>query len=468
VGVSTVTFGSKNEPTPMLRALREGEITSAALAETANAYDRAIGGKLQAYKERNAQRLVETARAADAAFARGQDCGPLQGIPVSVKDLFGVAGYPTHAGSSMRLPEEFEREGPVLAELRRQHCVITGKTHTVEFAFGGLGTNSNWGTPRNPWDAARHRVPGGSSAGAGVSLSCDALVALGTDTAGSVRIPASMTAQVGLKTTYGRLPTAGIVPLAPSMDSVGLMTRTAADMATIVGAFGPGFSDANADPVDLSTIRACVVDAFFWDDCSPGVAESVWTAIQELQSAGMQLRRLELPQLQPTYEIFAMGHLAAPELCEFLRSCLPDWLDRLTPQVAARMDAAIALPAYEYLRRRRALNGLAESAAARLAEVDVLLTPTVAITPPLVADLDRPDVYRQRNMHALRNTCPANLLGLCALSLPVGLDSQKMPVGLQLIARHGEDDRLLRVAAAIERRLGTSVQRFGRPPLRAD
>lgn len=449
------------------RALRDGRLTSVALAEAAIAGYHSVGERLQAYKARDEELLLRDARLADAAFASGQDLGALQGIPVSIKDLFGLQGYPVYAGAAQRLPAQFENDGPLVARLRRQCSVFTGKTHTVEFAFGGLGTNSTWGTPWNPWDAGQHRVPGGSSAGAGVSLVCDALVALGTDTAGSVRIPAGMTGQVGLKTSYGRWSTEGIVPLSSSMDSAGLLTRSVADLRAAVAALDSGFGDPDAAPAELTQVRAGVIDEYFWEECSPGIAETVQQAIGELERAGVRLRRVTLPELQPMHEIFMLGHLAAAELQEFLESCLPGRLQTLTAQVASRVEAARTMSVGEYLRRRRVLRDLGASAAARLADVDVLLTPTVAVTPPVVAELVQPDAYRRANLLALRNTCPGNLLSLCGLTLPVGLDAQRMPVGLQLMARHGSDDKLLLIAAAFERLLGNSTQRLGRAPLAA-
>src|SRR5690606_30131506 len=174
--------------------LRAGRITAASVAEAANERHERLDPKLRAYKVWDSERARREAALADTALASGYDFGPFQGLPVSVKDLFGLRGFPTFAGSPKQLPESWEAEGPVIAALRAGMATMPGKTHTVEFAFGGLGTNPHWGAPHNPWDAERHRVPGGSSAGAGVSLwegSC--MLALGTDTAGSVRIPASMT-----------------------------------------------------------------------------------------------------------------------------------------------------------------------------------------------------------------------------------------------------------------------------------
>lgn len=177
--------------------LRSGKANAQDLACAVIENHGSSGHSLNAYKTWDKEKIIRQAMAADSALKAGIDRGLLQGLPVSVKDLFGVKGFPTFAGSPKPLPEQWEREGPVIKARRRQLAVVTGKTHTVEFAFGGLGVNPHWTTPRNSWDREEHRVPGGSSSGAGVSLTIgSALMALGTDTAGSVRIPASMTGNV--------------------------------------------------------------------------------------------------------------------------------------------------------------------------------------------------------------------------------------------------------------------------------
>src|SRR3954471_22344306 len=188
------------------RDLREKGTTARELVEAAIARHEHFGGRLHAYSFWAPEQARAVADAADQAFSAGVSAGPLQGIPVSIKDLFAAAGYPCFAGSSRRLPADpWERDGPLVARLRRQLGVMMGKTHMVEFAFGGTGRNSHHGAPYNPWDAAAHRSVGGSSSGAGVSLlEGSALLAFGSDTAGSVRIPACMTGNVGLKVTLGR------------------------------------------------------------------------------------------------------------------------------------------------------------------------------------------------------------------------------------------------------------------------
>jgi aspartyl-tRNA(Asn)/glutamyl-tRNA(Gln) amidotransferase subunit A len=213
--------------------LREKRTTARDLIEAAIARHERFGERLHAYTHWAPQEARAVGEAADAAFAAGATVGPLQGMPVSIKDLFAAAGYPCFAGSSLRLPADpWERDGPLVANLRRQLGVIMGKTHMVEFAFGGTGQNSHWGAPYNPWDANAHRSVGGSSSGAGVSLlEGSAVLAFGSDTAGSVRIPASMTGTVGLKVTIGRWSTEGVVPLSFTFDTPGLLSRSVSDVA---------------------------------------------------------------------------------------------------------------------------------------------------------------------------------------------------------------------------------------------
>src|SRR5215831_11294009 len=250
--------------------LRDGRLTARALAEEAIANHEGFGKGLMAYSQWAPDLARRCADAADAAFAVGAHAGPLQGIPTSVKDLFAAAGFPTFAGTPRRLPQKFEAEGPVVANLRRQLATLMGKTHMVEFAFGGTGHNAHYGAPRNPWDAAAHRSPGGSSSGAGVSL-CEgsALLALGSDTAASVRLPAAMTGNAGLKFTKGRWSTAGIVPLSFSFDTPGILARSMADAGFSFAALDPGLGDGLAflrrAPAGVEGLRIGIADSWFWD-----------------------------------------------------------------------------------------------------------------------------------------------------------------------------------------------------------
>ncbi len=451
-------------------ALRDRNVAAPALWEEAGDNHRRIGEKLQAYSYWDEDQSASQARAADSAFNAGFDLGPLQGIPTSLKDLFALKGYPTFAGSPRRLPPDWEIDGPIMNVLRRQAPIISGKTQMVEFAFGGIGINHHWQTPRNPWDAAQHRIPGGSSAGAGVSLmEGSALLAFGTDTAGSVRIPASLTGCVGLKITHGRWPLKGIVPLSPSLDTPGLLARTAADLTFAFYALDPRHRDrpvpSTLPMAELAGLRLGMVVDPFWRDLSPGIGEAAEAALRELEAKGARRLELPMPELEPAAAIFRAGGLAGPELFSFLRRELPDWLPTLDPIVRQRVMSVENLPAYEYLDRVAGLNRIAAEADLRLRAIDAIVSPTVALTPPVVADIDGTDAYAPANLMTLRNTWPANFLRLCAVTLPCGLDAAGMPVGLQIMMRAGEEERLLAVAIAIERVLGISTQRLGKPPL---
>ena len=452
-------------------ALRAGKTTAVALAEEANAHHAGRGTGLDAYKTRNPAQFLAEARVADAAFAAGLDFGPLQGMPVSVKDLYGVSGYPTFAGTPAALPDRWTREGPVVRVLRQSLAAISGKTHTVEFAFGGLGTNAHWGTPRNPWDAASHRVPGGSSAGAGVSL-CEgsAIVALGSDTAGSVRVPASFTGNVGVKTSFGRWSVDGVVPLSPSLDTTGLLARTVADAILAFASIDPVTSVAPAallaglGELDVADIRIGLCARHF-EDCSPGVAEGVQAALDELAAAGAQIVDIDLPAVTEAEDIFMRGGMAAPEFAAFINNEMLACKATLDPNVAGRFASMEAITAIEYLKRRDRLVHLSAAIDDCLADIDVLVGPTVPITPPRLTEVATPEDYRAHNLPALRNTQTANLLSLSAVTMPVALDAAGMPVGLQVMAPLNEDERGLAVALAFERTLGTSRERIGTPPL---
>lgn len=422
--------------------------------------------RLNAYKTWDGARARSVAAAVDALLDQGVELGPLMGIPVSVKDLYGVPGLPVFAGSDERLPQAWEAAGPVVSQLQRQLGIVVGKTHTVEFAFGGLGVNAHWGTPFNPWSPDEHRAPGGSSSGAGVSLvQGSALLALGTDTAGSVRVPASMTGQVGLKTTYGRWSLDGIVPLSSSLDTLGLLTRTVEDLAyafSAIDAVGKLASIA-WPPRTLEGLRIGVPQNFFWEDIDPSIAAVVETTIEHLARAGASIIRLQLPHCEEAYGIFRKGGLAAPELAAYLNEHFPHKVERLDPVVRARVQGAEQISSVEYLHRKAVLKRCGAGATQVFGEVDVLLSPTVPITPPRLVDISDVSSYGPANMMALRNTVIGNLFGWSALTLPVGLDASRMPVGLQLMGPAMAEERLIGIALNIESLIGRGFDVLGTP-----
>jgi aspartyl-tRNA(Asn)/glutamyl-tRNA(Gln) amidotransferase subunit A len=455
------------------RDLREGRLSARELVEAAIARHERLGEGLHAYSFWAPGQARAVAAAADAAFAAGVSAGPLQGMPVSIKDLFAASGYPCFAGSSRRLPAHpWERDGPLVATLRRQLGVIVGKTHMVEFAFGGTGRNSHHGAPYNPWDAAAHRSVGGSSSGAGVSLEGSALLAFGSDTAGSVRIPASMTGNAGLKITIGRWSTEGVVPLSFTFDTPGLLARSVADLAYGFAALDPAAIDpfsfvAAAGKRDLTGVRIGVGDPVLWRDCDPGIAEAVHKALDALTRAGAVACDFTLPEAEAAYGVFLDGGLSAVELRSFLDRELPEWLDQLDPVIAPAVRSAENLSAREYLARVSRLANLARTAAPRFDAIDVIASPTLCLTPPLMAEVADADSHLRVNRRIVRNTAWVNYLGLCAVTMPIGRDGAGMPVGLQLAAPANAEEKLLAVAMAAERVLGIGADRLGTPPMLA-
>ncbi len=450
--------------------LAESKVTARAIAEQAIANHERFGAELTAYSQWSPTYARKCADAADAAFAVGSRIGPLQGIPISIKDLFAVTGFPTFAGSPMRLPVKFEVEGPVIAKLRRQLPVIMGKTHMVEFAFGATGQNTHYGNPRNPWDAKSHRSPGGSSSGAGVSL-CEgsALLAFGTDTAASVRLPAAMTGNAGLKLTKHRWSTEGIVPLSFSFDTPGILARCMADAAFGFAALDPHIGDSFAFlrhvPRGVDGIRIGIADRWFWDASENGIAEVVTSAIDALARAGAVIKEKKRPEAQEAFAVFAEGGVSAIELRSFLDSELPAWLETIDPLNKPVVKNAENLSAREYLSRRFRLSEAASSAAERFDDVDVIAAPTSLVSPPVLTEQVDPQQFWERNRRLVHNLVPANYLGLCAATLPVGLDRLGLPVGLQFFAKGGDDERLIGIACAAERILGSSRQLLGEPPM---
>lgn len=449
------TSGSDQPIRELRTLLRDGRVTARELADEALA--RASVGRGGAYRELRIEAARSEAGAVDTLLAMGRDPGPLAGIPISVKDLFGLPGTRTHAGAKVALPPRFETAGPVVQKLLDQLAVVPGKTHTVEFAFGGIGTNAHWGTPPNPRAASGEvRAPGGSSSGAGVSL-CEgsAKLAIGTDTAGSVRIPAAWTGNVGVKTTKGRWSTAGIVPLSTTLDTPGVLAATVSDAA-----FGFAALDGDAGSFDARLgalgplerkARLGFAQGVFRDGCSPGVYEAVEAGLSRLEAAGLaSVREVELPGVDAAKAIFDLGGPTAIELYHFLSREIPEWLDDMDPAVKDRLRKAADTPAAEYLRRRAEMSAAHEKAVVGFGDLDAIVSPTVAITPPLLTELEDLSVYRTRNLATLRNPGLVSFLGLCAVSLPCGEDAAGLPVGLQLIGRPMDEARLLSLAAAFE------------------
>lgn len=467
------------------RALRAGETTARALLDIAGARRQRRSPPLDAWCWIDDAAEAAAAEADRRLRGEGPPPGPLCGLPVSVKDLYGVRGQPNWAGTARPLPERWSREGWLVSELRRQGAVFVGRTTTVELAYGAVGTNPHHGTPRNPHDARVHRIPGGSSAGAGVSLvEGSALIALGTDTGGSIRIPASLTGTVGLKTTEGRWPTDGVVPLSSTFDTVGALTRSVADAAFFFAAVDPdmrarsagdgasspaaaalfaagaaaaGAPAAGDAPAGQPPLRVGRPVAALLDRVDPAIAAVCETALAQLDAAGVARPvGVDGALLDEAESLYMEGSIVAAECGRLLADDLPEWAELLDPRVAARLRDAPSLSAPRYLADRRRQAALARAARSLFAGVDLLVWPTHLDPPAAVAELGDLERYLRVNRRLLSPNCVVNVLGLCALTLPVGRDAGGMPVGMQLVAPAGADLRLLQAALRIERSLAAA------------
>ncbi len=452
------------------RALRDRRLSAVELCEAAIDRHAQFGETLRAYKHFAPGAALAAARNADRALDDGTG-GPLCGIPVSVKDIYGVDGMPAFAGSARRLPATpWSKDAWLVDGVRRAGGVVVGKTHTVEFAYGGVGMNPHWGTPLNPWDPATPRIPGGSSCGAGVSLwEGSAMLALGSDTGGSIRIPAAFTGVVGHKTTKGRMSTRGATQLSSTFDTVGALTRTVADSIYFFGCVDPRWGDPlplleSLEASSMEGVRIRLPECCLWEDCAPNVHDVLTAALEELETAGAELERSVGTMIDDAYDHYMSGGIGKAEIHAWLTEHLPDWLEILHPTVGARIDGALPLESEEYrlaLSKHRRMVAMADSL---FDGADILALPANLMSPPAVQEVvDDLERYKVVNKTTLQPTCPVNMLGLCAIAIPAGLDDHGMPVGLQLVARAGDDESLLGVALAAERVLGTTLERMGAP-----
>ncbi|MEW6755724.1 MAG: amidase [Candidatus Latescibacterota bacterium] len=458
--------------TELSALLRRREVSSVELTQLflqrIDQYDE----RLNAYMAVLSERAIAAARAADTAMAAGHCLGALHGVPLALKDLLDLAGTPTTAGSILYADRLAGGDATVVRRLAGAGAVFLGKTHMVEFAFGALGTNPHYGTPWNPWDPDDHRVPGGSSSGSAVAVAAGlAPVALGSDTGGSVRIPASFCGLVGLKPTYGRVSRHGVLPLDPNLDSVGPLARTVEDASLVFETI------AGSDPADPGTwdrpplvgleylddevagLRACFPREYFWEGVDPEVEAAVRGSAQVFAELGAHVDDVTMEVLSDLAELRPRLTLTAVETYRCFRKYLETRPREFDPTVLRRMQAGREVSAADFLDQQRALADLRTRTLHALESVDFLITPTTPFAAPLVEDVEDEKAYFRINGLCLRNTAAANLLGLCAVSLPCGFTREGLPIGLQLIGRPFDEPRLLRLAYAYEQNAHLPVRR---------
>jgi aspartyl-tRNA(Asn)/glutamyl-tRNA(Gln) amidotransferase subunit A len=449
--------------TELARAYRQEGLSPVTVVEHLLARLARLDPGLHAFVAVTRERALAEARAAEGALRGGLDLGPLHGVPYAVKDLFDVRGWPTGAGTPWLGERAAEADSAAVARLAAAGMVLLGKTHTVQLAFGGVGVNHHLGTPKNPWHPVPH-APGGSSSGSAVAVAAGLVAAaLGTDTGGSVRIPAALCGTVGLKPTVGRISRAGVHPLSWTLDSVGVLTRTVEDGALVYQALqGPDLGDESTlgvgphDPLrDLRAgvrgLRLAFAETVFFDDVEPEVERAVREAGRVLRGLGASVDSLAVPEAAEAFAEQQRALFIAAEGCVANAALLEAHGEALDPVVAGRLLAGRTLRAVDYVALLRQWAELRRRLLRTLRDVDALLVPTTALAARPLAEVDASlEAYAAYNLRYLRNTSLGNILNLCAVSVPCGFTAAGLPVGLMIYARPFQEDVALRVAWAYE------------------
>lgn len=433
--------------------LDSGRISSRELTE--QALDAATGSSeaQTTFLTVHAATARATADAIDALRAAHVPLPPLAGIPISVKDLFDEAGQITRAGSRvLNEAAPATLDSVVVQRLRAAGAVIIGRTNMTEFAYSGLGLNPHYGTPRNPWDRATGRIPGGSSSGAAVSVTDGmAAAAIGTDTGGSVRIPSALCGLTGFKPTAQVVPTEGVLPLSSTLDSIGPLARSVACCAQLYSVLSATPRTA-LRPASLVGRCIAVPQTLALDGMDATVAAAFDAACRTLSAAGARLVEIDVPEFAELGHINRLGGFIAAEAWAWHAKLLQTGEAEYDPRVSVRIRRGATMTAADYLTlledRRRWIAGVHQ----RLSDAnsDTLLMPTVPIVAPSIALLEGSDeFYGAANLLMLRNPTLINFLDGCALSLPCHRPGEA-PVGLMLAGVHGQDERLLCLGAAVE------------------
>jgi aspartyl-tRNA(Asn)/glutamyl-tRNA(Gln) amidotransferase subunit A len=423
-----------------------------------------LDGALKAFITVTEDAALAAAREAEAAVVAGRPLGPLHGVPLGLKDHYDTAGVRTTAGSRILRDRVPAVDATVVRRLREAGMIVLGKLNMVEFAYGPEGRNPHYGHARNPWDAATHRMAGGSSSGSGAAVAAGLVpVALGSDTGGSIRIPCSLCGLTGLKPTYGRVSRAGVLPLSWSMDHVGPMTRNAADAALVLAAMA-GYDAADPTssvlPVpdyaaaltgDVRGLRVGLLRTFFLESATPEVRAAVETAARALEKAGAIVDDVALPGVRHV----AAGALAvvATEAMTYHAAWLRTRRADYDPDVSTRLMTGAFVTGVHYVRGQQARALLRREVDEALARRDVLLAPATPITAPAIDERqttlgDGPSDVRSALIRLAR---PFNFSGHPACALPCGFSAAGLPIGLQIVGRPFDEATVLRVADAYQR-----------------
>lgn len=440
-----------------LVALAAGQVDSETLVRGQLDRIAVLNPKLHAYLDVYRDEALQVARALDQLRQAGSMVGPLHGVTVAIKDLFDIAGRPITGGSVALPPRTSTVTATVVDRLRAAGAIVLGKTHTVEYAFGGWGTNTTMGTPWNPWDLEVHRVPGGSSSGSAVAVAAGmACAALGTDTGGSVRIPAGLCGLVGLKTTHGLISRHGLIDLCPTHDTVGPITRTVKDCALMldvlagadprdpVSRAAPARAIAGTLERDMRGLRVWVLPQAERAGVEPEVLRAYDAALAVLAELGMTLLEKPLPQSLETSMGIA-GNLMSAEGYANLGALFERNELQFDPNIKRRILLGRDISAAGYIALLKARESAIAEMLQAMESVDVCVFPTNAITAIAVADVDELQTPLSRLGRFV------NLLNLCSVALPAGLSSRGLPISIQIVGKPLAEPVVLRAAYAFER-----------------
>lgn len=435
-------------------ALEQGKTTAVALTEAALArINDPQGEGAHTFLKVYDQAALKAAKLSDKLRAAGQVRSPLEGIPVSIKDLFDVVGDRTRGASKVLNDAAPATENALLIQrLIDAGAILVGRTNMTEFAFSGLGINPHYGTPRAPWNRDQGHIPGGSSSGAGVSVADDmCTVAIGTDTGGSVRIPAAFCGLTGFKPTAERIPTQGVLPLSFSLDSTGPIGHsvTCCALTDSVLSAEPA---PELTPIPYHHLRIAVPKDVVFNSLDTTVSQRINAAILALTNSGVQVERIEIPEFNQLAYINRKGGFVCAEAWALHRDLIEEHQDLYDPRVAHRILIGKEQSAADYIDLLAEREQWIRSVEERLEPYDAFIMPTCPIVPPRISDLEDEEQYFNHNALILRNPSIVNFLNGCAISLPCHPEGQA-PVGLTLAAPAHHDAHLLRVAYTIEQLL---------------
>lgn len=421
------------------------------LANIANPAGEGARAFVRVYEEA----ALEAARASDRAREGGHVPTPLAGVPISIKDLFDIGGEVTRAGSIVRnAATPALVDAPAIARLKAAGAIVIGRTNMTEFAYGANGMNPHYGTPLNPWDRATKRIPGGSTSGGAVSVTDNmAAATIGSDTGGSVRIPAALCGITGFKPTQARVPLAGAFPLSFTRDSIGPLGRSVA-CCELLDAVMSGSALPTSNAMPLKGLRIGVPKTILLDGLDAAVSAAFSRALTTLSRQGAVIEEFDFPELARERDGSTKANFSAVEAYALHRARLETDGDKFDPRVRKRLLAGADMLAADYVDLLTLRRELIQSANRTTARFDVLAAPTVPIVAPAMAQMESSDEeFFRVNALLLRNCAPFNVLDRPAISLPCHTPGDA-PVGLMLVGETGADHRLFAIAHSVETALG--------------